>query len=182
MGASCALDTLCGQSYGAQKYNLVGLHLQRAMVVVFLMSIPLAIATAFSGRILILLKQAPEISMAAESFNQLMIPSIFAYGLLQCILRYLQAQKTVVPIMLSTAVSALFHCFNTWFFTYKTSLNYRGAALSVSISYWFNLLLLVVFIRYSISCKSTWTGFSPEAFHKLWSFLKLGIPSTLMVW
>ncbi|KAH0453976.1 hypothetical protein IEQ34_018300 [Dendrobium chrysotoxum] len=181
MGASSALDTLCGQSFGAQNYKMVGLYLQRAMVICVLISIPLAFGTAFSGSILILLRQVPEISMAAESYARLMIPSLFAFGLIQCILKFLQAQKIVVPIMLSSGITAIFHFINCWFFTYKTGLGYRGAALSVSISYWFNLLLLVLYVCLSPSCKSTWTGFSRDAFHGLWDFLKLGIPSTLMV-
>ncbi|PKU75240.1 MATE efflux family protein DTX1 [Dendrobium catenatum] len=181
MGASSALDTLCGQSFGAQNYKMVGLYLQRAMVICVLISIPLAFGTAFSGRILILLRQVPEISMAAESYARLMIPSLFAFGLIQCILKFLQAQKMVLPIMFSSGITAIFHVINCWFFTYKTGLGYRGAALSVSISYWFNLLLLVLYVFLSPSCKSTWTGFSREAFHGLWDFLKLGIPSTLMV-
>ncbi|XP_020593528.1 protein DETOXIFICATION 16-like [Phalaenopsis equestris] len=181
MGVSSALDTLCGQSYGAENYKMVGLHLQRAMVICVLASIPLAFAMAFSGTLLILLRQVPEISMAAQSYAQLMIPSLFAFGLIQCILRFLQAQKIVVPIMLSAGMTAIFHCVNCWFFTFKTGLGYRGAALSVSISYWFNLLLLVIYVIFSPSCKSTWTGLSRGAFHGLWDFLKLAIPSTLMV-
>ncbi|KAI0496685.1 hypothetical protein KFK09_023009 [Dendrobium nobile] len=181
MGASSALDTLCGQSFGAQNYKMVGLYLQRAMVICVLISIPLAFGTAFSGRFLILLRQVPEISMAAESYARLMIPSLFAFGLIQCILKFLQAQKMVLPIMFSSGITAIIHVINCWFFTYKTGLGYRGAALSVSISYWLNLLLLVLYVFLSPSCKSTWTGFSREAFHGLWDFLKLGIPSTLMV-
>ncbi|KAK8916566.1 MATE efflux family protein LAL5 [Platanthera zijinensis] len=181
MGLSCALDTLCGQSFGAKNHKMVGLYLQRSMVVVTLVSIPLAAVAAFSGRILILLRQVPEISMAAQSFCRLIIPSIFAYGLLQSILRFLQAQKLVMPIMVSCGITALVLCFNCWVLIYNTELGYRGAAVSISISYWLNLVLLVVYVRYSVHCKSTWTGFSKEAFHNLSGFLKLGIPSTLMV-
>ncbi|XP_020593531.1 protein DETOXIFICATION 16-like [Phalaenopsis equestris] len=181
MGVSSALDTLCGQSFGAENYKMVGLHLQRAMVICVLASIPLAFAMGFSGTILILLRQVPEISMAAQSYAQLMIPSLFAFGLIQCILRFLQAQKIVVPIMLGAGMTAIFHGVNCWFFTFKTGLGYRGAALSVSLSYWFNLLLLVIYVIFSPSCKSTWTGLSRGAFHGLLDFLKLVIPSTLMV-
>ncbi|KAH0453334.1 hypothetical protein IEQ34_017658 [Dendrobium chrysotoxum] len=120
MRASSAVDTLCGQSFGAQNYKMVGIYLQRAMVICVLICIPLAFGTAFSGSILILLRQ--------------------------CILKFLQAQKIVVPIMFSSGITAIFHFINCWFFTYKTGLGYRGAALSVSISYWFNLLLLVLYL------------------------------------
>ncbi|KAG0491486.1 hypothetical protein HPP92_004884 [Vanilla planifolia] len=119
--------------------------------------------------------------MSAQSFVRWMIPSLFAYGLLQCILRFLQAQNIVLPIMLSSGLTALLHLLGCWVFTYKTGLGYKGAALSVSVSYWFNLLLLLLYVCYSHSCKETWTGFSREAFSGLLGFLKLGIPSTFMV-
>ena len=40
-----ALDTLCSQAFGAKKYRLVGLHCQRAMVILTIMCIPVS----FSG-------------------------------------------------------------------------------------------------------------------------------------
>ncbi|PKA61562.1 MATE efflux family protein 7 [Apostasia shenzhenica] len=181
MGVSSALDTLCGQSFGAKQHNMVGLHMQRAMIIIVLVSIPLAIILAFSGRILVLLDQDPDISMAAQTYIHYMIPSLFAYGLLQCIFKFLQAQNIVLPIMLSSGITALFHGVSCWTFTYKTSLGYRGAAVSVSAAYWFNLVLLMIYVGLSPLCKETWSGFSKEAFNGLIGFLKLGIPSTFMV-
>ncbi|PKA49260.1 MATE efflux family protein LAL5 [Apostasia shenzhenica] len=180
MGLSTALDTLCGQSYGAKQFRMVGLHMQRSMIIVTLVSIPLAFAMAFSGSILILLRQDPAISMAAESYNRWMIPAVFAFGLLQCCVKFLQAQNIVFPIMLCSGATTLLHTLFCWIFTFKLGLGYRGAALSVSVSYWFNLLLLLIYVKASLACKETWTGFSVEAFHGLLDFLKLGVPSTIM--
>ncbi|PKA61780.1 MATE efflux family protein 9 [Apostasia shenzhenica] len=181
IGISCALETLCGQSYGAKQHKMVGIHLQRSALIITLLCFPLSMALAFSGHLLILIRQVPEIAMAAQSYARWMIPSLFAYGLIQCLMRFLQAQKIVFPIMLCSGAAALFHVLFCWVFTFRTALGYRGAALSISASYWLNLLLLVLYIRLSSNCRATWTGFSREAFHGLWSFLKLGIPSALMV-
>lgn len=39
------LDTLCSQAYGARKYKLVGLHCQRAMVILTLVCFPVAVVS-----------------------------------------------------------------------------------------------------------------------------------------
>ncbi|RXH78808.1 hypothetical protein DVH24_002326 [Malus domestica] len=80
-----------------------------------------------------------------------------------------------------TGTATLLHLFLSWFLVYKTSLGYIGAALPNSISYWINALLLVVYVRVSPSCKHTWTGFSMEAFRGIPDFIKLSIPSAVMI-
>ncbi|KAA8535610.1 hypothetical protein F0562_030613 [Nyssa sinensis] len=82
-GMSCALDTFCGQSYGAKQYRMLGIHMQRAMFVLLLASIPLACIWFNAGHILAFLGQDPEISAEAGLYARFIIPSIFAYGILQ---------------------------------------------------------------------------------------------------
>ncbi|XP_026377225.1 protein DETOXIFICATION 16-like isoform X2 [Papaver somniferum] len=84
MGMGSALDTLCGQSYGAKQYHMLGIHMQRGMLVLLLVSVPLSFIWANTGRILIAVGQDPEISAEAGVYARYMIPSLFAYGLLQC--------------------------------------------------------------------------------------------------
>ncbi|XP_028786860.1 protein DETOXIFICATION 16-like isoform X2 [Neltuma alba] len=93
VGMASALDTLCGQSYGAKQHRKLGMHMQRAMVVLMIVSVPLAIVWAKTGSILIALGQDPEISAEAGQYANFMIPCLFAYGLLQCLNRFLQSQN-----------------------------------------------------------------------------------------
>ena len=39
-----------------------------------------------------------------------------------------------------------------------------------------------LYVRLSPSCKYSWTGFSAEAFRGVPDFLKLAVPSAVMVW
>ncbi|CAL8995064.1 unnamed protein product [Prunus brigantina] len=43
LGMGSALETLCGQAYGAKQYNMLGVHMQRAMLTLLVVSIPLAL-------------------------------------------------------------------------------------------------------------------------------------------
>ncbi|PRQ37517.1 putative multi antimicrobial extrusion protein [Rosa chinensis] len=52
IGMGSALDTFCGQSYGAKQYHMLGVHMQRAMLVILLACIPLATIWFNAGHIL----------------------------------------------------------------------------------------------------------------------------------
>ena len=51
-GCQSALDTFCGQSYGAKQYHMLGIHMQRAMIILSLVCVPLAVIWANTGSIL----------------------------------------------------------------------------------------------------------------------------------
>ncbi|KAM1026524.1 hypothetical protein ACFX15_038814 [Malus domestica] len=181
MGMSSALDTLSGQCYGAKQYRLMGIHMQRAMLVLSLVCIPLAIISANTKTILTALGQNAAIAAEAGEFAHFTIPSLFAYGLLQCLVRFLQTQNIVFPMMLSSAVTALLHIPLCWVLVFKSGLGGRGAALAISISFWINVLLLALYVKFSSSCAKTWTGFSKEAFQNVTTFIRLAVPSAVMV-
>ncbi|XP_057464800.1 LOW QUALITY PROTEIN: protein DETOXIFICATION 16-like [Actinidia eriantha] len=181
VGMASALDTLCGQSYGAKQYHMLGIHMQRAMFVLLLVSIPLAVIWANTGPILVAFGQDPEISEVAQLFARYMIPSIFAYGLLQCLVKFLQTQNIVFPMMISSGITTLVHLLMCWVLVFKSGLGVRGAALANSISYWTNVILLALYVKFSSSCAKSWTGFSKEALHNILTFFKLAIPSAVMV-
>ncbi|KAK3008656.1 hypothetical protein RJ639_014720 [Escallonia herrerae] len=181
MGMASALDTFCGQSYGAKQYHMLGIHMQRAMFILTLVSIPLAVIWSNTGFILKALGQAHNISEEAGRYARFMIPSLFAYGLLQCLVRFLQTQNIVFPMMVSSGVTTLLHILVCWILVLKSDLGSRGAALANSISYWVNVLLLAFYVKLSPSCAKTWTGLSKEALHNIMTFIRLAIPSAVMV-
>ncbi|KAI5677277.1 hypothetical protein M9H77_08227 [Catharanthus roseus] len=181
LGMGSALETLCGQSYGAKEYHMLGIYTQRGMFVLLVLSIFLAVIWFYTGDILIAFGQDEEISTEAGKFNCAMIPGLFAYALLQCINRFLQTQNIVLPMMLSSGIAALFHILICWLLVFKTGFQSRGAALANAISYWINVVLLAIYIKFSSDCKKTWTGFSKEAFYDTLNFLKLAIPSAVMI-
>ncbi|XAR68382.1 hypothetical protein NMG60_11003483 [Bertholletia excelsa] len=181
VGMASALDTLCGQSYGAKQFHMLGIHMQRAMFVLLLVSLPLAFIWVNTGLILVTLGQDPEISEQAQIYSRYMIPSIFAYALLQCLVKFLQTQNIVFPMMITAGITTLFHILVCWVLVIKSGLGIIGAALANSISYWLNVLLLALYVKFSSSCVKSWAGFSKEALNGIPTFLKLAIPSAGMV-
>ena len=181
-GLSFALDTLCGQAFGASEEHMLGVYKQRAMLVLGLASLPIAAVWANTGAILLHLGQDPEIAAGAGTYIRWMIPALLAYGPLQCHVRFLQTQNMVVPVMLSSGATAVSHVLVCWALVYRLRLGIRGAALANAVSYLPNVSILAGYVRVSPSCNKSWTGCSFEAFHGLIPFLKLAVPSALMVW
>ncbi|KAL4654578.1 hypothetical protein ACB092_01G389600 [Castanea dentata] len=180
IGMGSALDTYCGQAYGAKQYRLIGIHTQRAMIVLLLSCIPITLIWAKASHILVFLRQDPEISAAAGLYARFLIPCIFGYAIVQCYVRFLQAQNNILPMMISTGISTLSHLITCWILVFKCGLGIKGAALASGISYWINALLLMAYVQKSPSCENTWAGFSKEAFYGIHQFLKISIPSTIM--
>ncbi|KAL2936053.1 Protein DETOXIFICATION 16 [Bienertia sinuspersici] len=178
LGMSTALETLCGQSYGARQYEMLGIYTQRAMIVLMVCSIPLSVIWFYTTDILILLRQNHEIAMGAGVFNKWMIPSLFGYGLLQCLTRFLQTQCIVLPMVLTSCIAALLHVPLCWALIFKLGLGIKGAALANVVSYWLSFFLLAIYVKV---WNKTWNGLSKQAFFDIWSFLKLAIPSAFMI-
>ncbi|XVF08421.1 hypothetical protein REPUB_Repub07fG0002300 [Reevesia pubescens] len=173
--------SLASASMATSFAGVTGFSFMRAKLVLALMSIPISLIWAFTGKIFSTLKQDTQISMHAGVYANWMMPSILPYGLLQCQLRFLQTQNNLLPLMISTGITSLVHIVVCWTLIFELGFGNKGAALSSAISYWINVFILALYIKFSPTCKKTWTGFSKNGSKNLLSFLKLGIPSAPMV-
>ena len=182
VGMASALDTLCGQAFGARRYHLLGVYEQRAVLGLALACLPIAAVWANTTRILLFLGQDHAIAAEAGAYARWLIPSLVPYVPLECHIRFLQAQSIVVPVMASSALTSLTHVLMCWALVHKAGMGSKGAALSSAISYCINLAILSLYTRLSGACKKTWTGFSMEAFKELRQFAELALPSAMMVW
>jgi MATE family multidrug resistance protein len=161
---------------------MLGVFLQRALVVLYGACIPISFLFVYMEHVLLWLGQDPDISQKAGEYALCLLPSLYAYALLQPVVKFLQTQSVVVPMVICSAVTLSLHVGILYTFVYTLGLGYRGAALGTSLSFWINALLLVSYVRFSGVCKHTWKGFTKEAFVDLREFLSLAIPSCIMIW
>ena len=169
-----AVETLCGQAYGAHRYEMLGVYMQRSFVL-------LAAVYIFSDRILVLLGEPARIAGAARVYILGLIPQIFAYAANFPIQKFMQAQSIVLPsAYISTATLAL-HVLLSWAVVYKAGLGLLGASLVLSLSWWVIVAAQFAYIVTSPKCRHTWTGFTCQAFSGLGDFLKLSAASAVML-
>ncbi|XP_060200612.1 protein DETOXIFICATION 18-like [Lycium barbarum] len=182
VGLSGALETLCGQGYGAKMYRMLGIHLQISCIISFFFSTVIAIIWCYSDRILILLHQDPEIAKEAGVFLKFLIPGLFAQGFLQNILRFLQAQSIIMPLVVCSVATLVVHIGIAYGLVHWTSLGFKGAPLAVSISLWISVLTLGIYVLFSERFRHIWRdGLSFEPFHHVITNLKLALSSAAMV-
>lgn len=176
-----ALDTLCGQGFGAEEYEMLGIYLQACCIISLMFSIAISIIWCFTKYIFIFLHQSKDISSTASIYMKLLIPGLVSYGFLQNMLRFLQTQSVVMPLLILSTLPLLLHIGIVYALIHLTSLSFKGAAIAVSISFWIAMLLLVLHVAYSSKFKNTWKGFSFQSFHYFPLVLKLALPSAAMI-
>lgn len=180
-GMSTAMETLSGQAYGAQQYRKLGTQMHTAMFCLLLACLPVSLLWANMGKLLILMGQDPAISSEAGKFTVWLIPALFGYGTLQPLVRYLQVQSLVTPMLISSCATVFFHIIICWALVLKFELNNIGAALAIGTSYWLNVLLLGLYMTFSSACAQTRVQVSMELFQGIKEFFLLAIPSAFMV-
>ncbi|TVU09153.1 hypothetical protein EJB05_42595, partial [Eragrostis curvula] len=162
-------------------YHKLGVDTYRAIVTLLVVCIPLSVLWVFMGKILVLIGQDPLIAQGAGRYIVWLIPGLFANALLQPITKFLQTQSLIFALLLSSVATLAIHIPLSYVMVFKTGFGYTGAALSTSISYWLNVLMLVGYIALSSSYKDTRTPPTIEAFKDVDVFLRLALPSALMI-
>ncbi|CAM0906353.1 unnamed protein product [Alopecurus aequalis] len=181
LGMGSAVETLCGQAYGANKLDMLGVYMQRSTVLLMATGIPLTVFYVFSRPVLILLGESPEIARAAAIFVYGLIPQIFAYAANFPIQKFLQAQSIMAPSAYISSATLVVHLVLSYLVVYKFGLGLLGASLMLSFSWWIIVIAQFVYIVTSSRCRLTWTGFSLQAFSGLPDFLKLSLASAVML-
>ncbi|XP_010428307.1 PREDICTED: protein DETOXIFICATION 16-like [Camelina sativa] len=181
IGLSGGLGTLCGQSYGAKVERMLGIHTQRAMVVLLILCFPISILWINASSILVFIGQDAVIAQTSGSYVAFLIPGLFGFAILHCLNNFFTSQNRVFPLMLCSGLTTLLHVPVCWGLVSKSGLGIRGAAVATSFSLWVNVVLLSLYVKFSPSCAKTWTGFSREALENVMVFLRLAVPSAFMV-
>ncbi|KAJ8758537.1 hypothetical protein K2173_000258 [Erythroxylum novogranatense] len=181
LGMASALETLCGQAYGAQEYHKLGIETNTAIFCSLLFSIPLSVLWIFMGKLLVLIGQDPAISHKAGTFLACLTPGLFGHAVLQPLIRYYQVQSLVIPLLIGSGVALCIHVPLCWALVNKTGLGNNGAAFAMCISIWLNAIFLGVYMKISSVCAKTRAPFTREAFRGVGKFFRFAIPSALMI-
>ncbi|XP_047336615.1 protein DETOXIFICATION 18-like [Impatiens glandulifera] len=181
VGLSGALETLCGQCFGAKLYKMLGIYLQSSCIISIFFSFLVSILWFYSEPILILLHQDPQIAKQAAIFIKFLSPGLFAYGFLQNLLRFLQTQSIVFPLVLCSLVPFIAHIAIAYTLVHLTPLGFKGAAVAVSISLWVAAIMLGVYVLSSKHFEKTWNGISVHAWRHVVPTLKISLSSAAMV-
>ena len=91
-----AVETLCGQAFGAGRVDMLGVYLQRSWIILLATSLVLCFLYIFAEQLLKFLGESDEIAKAAGDFAPWMLPQLFAYALNYPISKFLQSQRKMM--------------------------------------------------------------------------------------
>ncbi|GMP99127.1 hypothetical protein CsSME_00046734 [Camellia sinensis var. sinensis] len=181
LGMASAVQTVCGQAYGAKQYDAMGIICQRAIILHLAAAILLTFLYWYFGEVLLLIGQAESIAKEGQIFARGMILQLYAFAISCPMQRFLQAQNIVNPLAYMSMGVLVLHTVLTWVVVNYLHYGLLGAALTLSFSWWVLVLLQGLYVLFSPSCKNTWTGFSIKAVHGIWPYFKLTIASAVML-
>jgi MATE family multidrug resistance protein len=179
LGMGSALETLCGQAYGAGQVNMLGVYMQRSWIILFVSCFFLLPIYIFATPVLRLLGQAEEIAVPAGQFTLLTIPQLFSLAFNFPTSKFLQAQSKVVAIAWIGFVALSLHVIMLWLFIIEFGWGTNGAALAFNITNWGTAIAQIVYVIGW--CNEGWTGLSWLAFKEIWAFVRLSIASAVML-
>lgn len=174
-----ALETLCGQAYGAGQIQMLGIYMQRSWLILFGACFALLPLYLGATPILKLLGQEPDIAELAGKFTIQCLPQMFSLAINFPTQKFLQAQSNVAIMAYVGFVALIIHVIMLYLFVEVFGWATMGAALAYNISAWGIALAQAIYIMGW--CKDAWTGFSWLAFHDLWPFVRLSIASAVMI-
>ncbi|KAG2579395.1 hypothetical protein PVAP13_6NG277600 [Panicum virgatum] len=175
-----ALETLCGQAFGAKKHHMLGVYLQRSWVVLLIFAAALTPTYIFMEDLLLLIGQSPELSRLAGQMSMWLLPQHFAMAMLLPLTRFLQSQLKNWVTAATAAVALAIHVAVTYVLVQHLQLGIVGAVAAADMSWWLVVLGQFVYVVGG-GCPLSWKGFSMEAFADFWEFIKLSSASGVML-
>ncbi|XP_057950875.1 protein DETOXIFICATION 49-like [Malania oleifera] len=180
-GLAVGMEPICGQAFGAKKLPLLGLSLQRTVLLLVLCSLPISLLWLNVKTILIFCGQDETIATQAQSYLLYSIPDLFAQSVLHPLRIYLRTQSITMPLTFCATVAILLHIPINYLLVSYLNLGIKGVALS---GVWtnFNLVAsLLAYILVSGVYEKTWDCISMECLKGWKTLLNLALPSCISV-
>ncbi|GJS73394.1 protein DETOXIFICATION 48 [Tanacetum coccineum] len=180
-GLAMGMEPICGQAYGAKQMKLLGITLQRTVLLLLSTSVPISFMWFNMKTILLWCGQDEEISSAAHTFIIFAIPDLFLLSLLHPLRVYLRAQNIILPLTYCSAVSVLVHVPLNFLFVGYFKMGIAGVAIAMVLTNLNLLFLLFTFVYVSGVYKDSWVAPSTDCIRGWSSLLALAIPTCVSV-
>ncbi|XP_073474055.1 multidrug and toxin extrusion protein 2-like [Aquarana catesbeiana] len=181
LGLSSACDTLISQIFGGNNLKLIGIVMQRGILVLLLACFPCWALFINTENILLLFKQDLAVARMAEEYVLVFIPALPAAFLYHLQSRYLQNQGIVTIQIIVSIISNIINALVNYVFLFVLELGVIGSAWANTIAQFSQALLLFLYIRLKKLHVHTWGGWSLECLQDWNTFVALAVPSMLMV-
>ncbi|XP_076933752.1 protein DETOXIFICATION 48-like [Bidens hawaiensis] len=180
-GLAMGMEPICGQAYGAKQMKILGLTLQRTVLLLLSTSLPISFIWLNMKTILIWCGQDEQISTVAQTFIIFSIPDLFVLSLLHPLRIYLRTQNITLPLTYCSAVSIIVHVPLNFLLVGYLKLGVSGVAVAVVITNLNLLFLLTTVVYFSGIHHESWVPPSSDCLRGWSTLLALAIPTCVSV-
>ncbi|XP_061764645.1 multidrug and toxin extrusion protein 1-like [Nerophis ophidion] len=180
-GLSMTCDTLISQTYGSGNLKRVGVILQRGILILLLACFPCWAVLIQTEPLLLAVKQSHDVARLSQLYVKITMPALPAAFMYQLQGRYLQNQGIIWPQVITGVIGNILNAVNNYIFLYPLNLGVAGSAAANTISQYVLAVVLFVYICWRGLHKATWEGWSLDCLQEWGPFVKLAIPSMLML-
>lgn len=188
LGVTNALDTLCSQAVGAGRPELMGLYLQRALLAVGLLMLPLVAVQLQAEHVLLALGQPADVSASAGEYVRFLLPALPLSVLYDALRRPLLAQGVTRPMLYIAAAGSSVVAATAYVLVGPVAgVGYKGAALAVSVGAATSVALMMAYLLLSGRLPVFWRGFEREAvslagMRRFWALALPSVGSLITEW
>ncbi|KAK1435427.1 hypothetical protein QVD17_01190 [Tagetes erecta] len=180
-GLAMGMEPICCQAYGAKQMKILGITLQRTVLLLLSTSLPISFMWFNMKTILLWCGQDQQISSAAHTFILFAIPDLFLLSLLHPIRVYLRAQNIILPLTYCSAVSVFLHVPLNFLLVGYFKMGISGVAIAMVLTNLNLLFFLFAFVYFSGVYKDSWVAPSSDCLRGWSSLLGFAIPTCVSV-
>ena len=180
-GFATALDTLCSQGYGSGNLKHVGLHVQRMVIFLLLVAVPIGAVWIASPWILYRLIPQPQLAAPAGAFLRITLLGVPGYATFEAGKRFLQAQNDFTASLAVLIACAPLSILLNWLLVFRLGWGVAGAALAAALINDLRAVLLVLYVIFiTPSALECWQPLSRTVFNDWGPMVRLSIPGAVM--
>ncbi|XP_073306048.1 protein DETOXIFICATION 48 [Primulina huaijiensis] len=180
-GLAMGMEPICGQAYGAKRMKLLGLTMQRTILLLLSTCIPISFMWLNMKNILLWCNQDEEVSSVAQTFIIFAIPDLFFLSFLHPLRIYLRTQSITLPLTYCSSLSVLLHVPLNFLLVKYFNMGVSGVALAMSLTNLNLVIMLCLFIYFSGVYKDTWVAPSMDCLRGWSKLLALAVPTCVSI-
>ncbi|KAF8651640.1 hypothetical protein HU200_063149 [Digitaria exilis] len=181
-GLAMGMEPICGQAFGAGHYSLLGVTMQRTVLLLIAASVPIAGLWMHMRPLLVLCGQDAAIAAAAETYILASLPDLALQAFIHPVRIYLRAQSINLPLTVCAALAIAIHLPINYALVTVLGLGIKGVAFASVLANLNLLLFLLAYILFRRVHRRT-GGFalSRESFRGWGELVSLALPSCVSV-
>ncbi|MCO5582029.1 hypothetical protein L7F22_035920 [Adiantum nelumboides] len=180
-GLALGMEPICGQAFGAKRWSLMGLALQRTILVLLCFCLPIGFLWLNMHRILLWCGQDTSLSAMASTYLLYSLPDLIAQAILNPLRIYLRTQTITSPLTICTFFALILHLVINYVLVDVFGMGIRGVALAASWTDFNLVFFILIYLWFFGMHKKTWEGWSAECLKDWKPLLYLAVPSCLSV-